>query len=67
AHGEMLRPIQRLFPPEITCQIAEDVEAKVQKGRGVPVAKASHTPMISPVDPTSQTGRSINEPKRLDL
>ncbi|GFT12853.1 DUF5641 domain-containing protein [Nephila pilipes] len=60
AHGEMLRPIQRVFLLEITCQMAEEVEVKVQREQAVPVADESLTRMISPADPVSHTVRTQN-------
>ncbi|GFT61348.1 hypothetical protein NPIL_21041 [Nephila pilipes] len=51
----MLRPIQRMFLLEITSQMAEDVEVKVQKEQVVPMDEGSHTTMISPANPVSQT------------
>ncbi|GFT23274.1 uncharacterized protein NPIL_81221 [Nephila pilipes] len=53
ADGETLRPNQRLFLLEITCQMAEDVEVKMQREQVVPVTEESHTRIIIPADPVS--------------
>jgi hypothetical protein len=74
ARGEMLRPIQRLFPLEITCEMAKDVQAKAQRKQVEPTSRAevSQARMVGSAEPISRTvrtksGRDIKRPKRLDL
>ena len=66
ARGEILRPIQRLFPLEITCDMAKDVKAKVQQEQ-VPPSEMSQIQAVDPEGPLLQTGRIVHGPKRLDL
>lgn len=71
ARGEILRPIQRLFPLEITCEMAKDVHAKMRK-KQVSHSEASQTRMVSSAESIPRTvrtrsGRNIKEPQRLNL
>ncbi|XP_055941739.1 uncharacterized protein LOC129971787 [Argiope bruennichi] len=79
ARGEILRPIQRLFPSEITYDVAKDVRAKVQQEQVTPKVQqeqaaheVSQTRVLDPEGPISETvktrsGRIVYGPKRLDL
>ncbi|XP_055936594.1 uncharacterized protein LOC129966206 [Argiope bruennichi] len=64
ALGEILRPIQRLFPLEITYDVAKDVRAKVQQEQVTPkVQQQQVTPKVQQqqVTPKVQQEQSAHE------